>query len=103
MPHPTAYRAPVIRLRMSSFAVALALGLLLIGCSSSDGGGDAAGPTTTTSTTAPTTVPVTPTIPVGREVEIHVPPGYQKGTPAPLLVTQTVSQPFAKITRIAKL
>ena len=86
MPHPTAYRAPVIRLRMSSSAVALALGLLLIGCSSSDGGGDAAGPTTTTSTTAPTTVPVTPTIPVGREVEIHVPPGYQKGTPAPLLI-----------------
>ena len=76
---------------MCSSAVALALGLLLIGCSGSDAG-DAAAPTSTsaaapTSTSAAaTTTTVTPTIPVGREVEIHVPPGYQKGTPAPLLI-----------------
>ena len=78
------YRARVTRLRTCSSAVALVVALLLIGCSGSEAGDGATGPTTTTTTATTTTVP--PTIPVGREVEVHVPPGYQKGTPAPLLI-----------------
>lgn len=77
------YRADVTKLRARSFALALAVALLLIGCSGDadvDADADGAATATTTTTT------VAPTIPEGREVDIHVPPGYQEGTPAPLLV-----------------
>jgi polyhydroxybutyrate depolymerase len=78
----------MLSLRTSSIGVALAVSVLAIGCSGS--GSDATGaPATTTapaSTTTASTTTVAPTIPAGREVEIHVPPGYQDGTPAPLLI-----------------
>lgn len=60
---------------------------LLASCSSG-GGSDAA--STTSSTTAPATsttkAPSTTAIPADRQVEVHVPPGYQEDEPAPLLV-----------------
>lgn len=81
------YRAEVTRLRTLSLAIPLALSLGLMGCSgdsSSEGAATSAPTTSSTSSTTVTTVP--PTIPEGREVEIHAPPGYRDGTPAPLLI-----------------
>ncbi len=80
------YRASVTSLRARSIGVALAVSLLLIGCSGSGSGSDATRAPTTTTTTVSTTTTVAPTIPAGREVDVHVPPGYQDGTPAPLLI-----------------
>ena len=71
----------------AALALLLAVAMLVSACSSSEGGAastTAKPPTERPSTSTTTTPPAELT--EDRPYEVHVPPGYEQGTPAPLLV-----------------
>jgi len=71
--------------RLGLVAVAIVLSVGFVSCSGSSSDTTASTTTTTASSTTTEALPPTP-LPPDRPIEVHVPPGYEKGTPAPLLI-----------------
>lgn len=75
---------------MRARLVAAVIPLVLVAACSSGGSSDGAAEPTTSTTAAPTTTEAPTTtagaVPDDRPFDVRVPPGYEEGTPAPLLV-----------------